>query len=123
KQVSLSALGVIAQAGAADPDYYNLTAGVFAGIVPARALLALPFLRGTAKSTVTALGTAAFDAAGVTDPRREAAVATMSMLRDSVAHPIGTIQWGVDCGLSAFEFATQLMCSATGHVLNARHRM
>jgi len=39
----ISALSVIANRAAANSDYCNLAAGLFAGIVPAREFLAPPF--------------------------------------------------------------------------------
>jgi len=96
---------------------YNIAAGVFAGMVPARVLLALPFFRGTAKSTIAALKNAALDALGGAAPRREGGATFMSVFRDSVARPVTTLQWGVDCGVSAFELATQMAGSAVAAAL------
>ena len=34
------------------------------------------------------------------------------MFKDSVGHPVATLDWGVDCVLGAFELATQMAISA-----------
>ena len=112
----LSALSIIAKRGASDSAYYDLAAGVFAGIVPARGFLALPFFWRTAKSAVSTLSTAAVEV--LLGPRRlEESSATLtktvaSMFKDSLRHPITTLEWGLDCVLSASELAMQMAISA-----------
>ena len=113
----LSALGVIAKRGAADFEYYEVAAGVFAGIVPARELLALPFLWRTTKSAALTLGTAVIELLRTRSPRENSATLTntlASMWKDSIGHPIATLKWGVDCVLSTFELATHMAISAAG---------
>jgi hypothetical protein len=34
------------------------------------------------------------------------------MLKDSVEHPVATIQWGIDCASNALELATQMAIAA-----------
>jgi len=112
----LSALRVIAQRGASDSGYYDIAAGIFAGIVPARELLTLPFFWRTAKSAAMTLGTAAIEALrGPGRVRGSSPTITntiASMFKDSVGHPIATLEWSADCVSSAFELATQMAISA-----------
>jgi hypothetical protein len=96
----LSALRVIAQRGASDSGYYDVAAGVFAGIIPARDLLALPFFWRTAKSAAMALGAAAIEL--LRGPR--CLPGSSVALTDSVA--------SMDCARSAFELAAQMAISA-----------
>ena len=103
----LSALAIIAKRAAADSDYYDLAAGLFAGIVSARELLDLPFFWGTAST----LGTTAIELFR-RRPHQESSSATVtntvsSTLSDSVVHPVATMKWSRDCALSAFELAIQ----------------
>jgi hypothetical protein len=112
----ISALSVIANRAAANSDYCNLAAGLFAGIVPAREFLALPVFWGTTKSAVMTLGTAAIEMLRrARRPRKSRAKFTntiISMFKDSIGHPLGTMKWGRDCALSAFELAMQMAISA-----------
>lgn len=111
----LSALEVIGKRGAADSEYYDIVAGVFAGIVPARQLLALPFFWRTAKSAAITLSAAAIEL--LRGPRLQEARATFTktvtfMFKDSVRHPMESLEWAADCAMSAFELATQMAISA-----------
>ena len=111
----LSALRVIAERGASDSEYYDIAAGIFAGIVPARELLTLPFFWRTAKSAVLTLGITAIEALRApgrvpgSSPTLTSTIA--SMFKDSVGHPIATLEWSADCVSSAFELASQMAIS------------
>lgn len=112
----LSVLEMIARRAATDSDFCNVAAGVFAGVLPARELLALPFVWSTVKSTVLTGCGAAMDA--LRGPRhlmRSGAAftkAVASMCKNSIGHPVATLGWGADCALSAFELAGQMAMSA-----------
>jgi geranylgeranyl reductase family protein len=64
----LSLLQVIAKRAASDPAYFDLAAGLFAGIAPATELLTLPFVWRTVESAATSGHAAAIDA--LRAPRR-----------------------------------------------------
>jgi flavin-dependent dehydrogenase len=112
----LSALAVIAKKAASDSDYCNLAAGLFAGLVPARQFLALPFFWRAAKSTAMTFGIAALEMLRRPlgqETRRATDTQTIpSMFKDSASHPVATIKWCRDCGLSALELAAQMATSA-----------
>ena len=112
----LSALTVIAKRAAADSDYCDRAAGVFAGIVPARELLALPYFWRTAKSTARVLGIAALEMlrrrlASGRRSKREASIMT-SMFKELVRHPATAVKWCRDCAWSGLELAKQMAASA-----------
>jgi len=108
----LSALRVIAKTAASDSDYCNLTAGLFTGLVPARHFLALPFFWRTAKSTAVTLGTAALEM--LRRPLRLDGRNTItSLVKESVRHPVATMNWCRDCALSTLELAAQIAISAS----------
>lgn len=104
-------LKAIAKRGSADSGYYNVAAGVFAGVLPARELLALRFLWHTVATGCAA----ALDE--LREPRRflrssaTATSAVVSMTTNSVGHPIAMLDWGMHCSLSALELATQMAIS------------
>ena len=112
----VSALAVIAKRAAANPDYCNLAAGLFTGIVPAREFLALPFLLGTTKSAGMIFGAAAIEMLRrARRPKESGSRSTnpiASMFKDSINHPVATMKWGRGCALSAFELATRMAISA-----------
>jgi len=119
KSLWLAALEVIAKRGASDSDYYNLAAGVFAGVIPTRQLLTRPFLWRTASSAAMA-GYAVLRAprqlvnGGIT-----LAKTLGSMFKDSLAHPVATLGWGLDCALSTLELAKQMAISTVENIQNA----
>ena len=110
----LSALVIIARRAAADSEYFDLGAGLFAGILSAREFL-VPSLWQTAKSTATTLCDAAIEL--LRRPLRlertsaRCKNAVVSMVKDSVRHPIATMKWSRDCALSTLELATQMAMS------------
>jgi geranylgeranyl reductase family protein len=112
----ISALSVIGNRAAANSDYCNLAAGLFAGIVPAREFLAPPFFWSTTKSAVMTLGTAAIEmlrrARRPPKSRTKFTNPITSLFKDSIDHPVATMKWSRDCALSAFELATQMAISA-----------
>ncbi|HEX8800145.1 MAG TPA: hypothetical protein VF772_16115, partial [Terriglobales bacterium] len=107
----LSALAVIAKRAAANSASYDLAAGLFAGIVPARQLFALPFLWSTANSAVMTLGTAGVD---ILRRASRPTNAIASMFNDVIGHPAATLKWSRDCAMSAFELAMQVAISGDG---------
>jgi menaquinone-9 beta-reductase len=112
----LATLRGVAQRRASDSAYYEVAAGVFAGVVPARALLALPFAWRTVVSTALTGGAAALDA--LCGPRDllagggALAKAVGAMLKTSISHPVRTLEWGAGCAVGVVELATQLAASA-----------
>jgi|SRR5215469_5930280 len=117
----LSALGALAKKLASDSRCYDVAAGVFAGIVSAKELLALPLVRRTAKPTAVTLSTAASEALADSRHLQKNSVALMStaasILKGLVRHPVATMKWSVDCIKSAFELATQMAIAARRWVL------
>jgi len=112
----LSALAVIAKKAGSDSDYCDLAAGLFAGLVPARQLLALPYFWRTAKSTARTLGIAALEMLrrppGLETRRATDANAMISMFKDSLSDPVATTKWCRDCALSALELTGQMAIPA-----------
>jgi menaquinone-9 beta-reductase len=112
----LSALEKIAKRGPSHSERYDVAAGVFAGLVPARDLLSLSFLWHTAKWGALISATAAtevlFGPRALDDGSTTSADTAASVFKDSVLHPIATLEWGVDCALSAFELAKQMAMSS-----------
>lgn len=113
----LSALEKIAKRGASGSSRYDIAAGVFAGLVPARDLLGLPFFWRMAKWGTSISATAAIDvfrgAVGLGNGSATRPYTTASVLKDSVSHPAATLKWGMECALSAFELAKQMAMSST----------
>lgn len=111
----LAALSIIAERGASDSGYYDLAAGLFAGIVPAREFLALPFFWRTAKSAALTLSAAAVDVSRgprcLVESSTTLTSTVASMVKDSFRHPIATLKWGQDCMLSASELVMQMAIS------------
>jgi geranylgeranyl reductase family protein len=105
-------LGVIAKRAASDSGCYDIAAGVFAGVLPARELLTLRFLWRTVKCDAATEYAAAIDVLRgrrrLLSGRPTLTNAVASMFKDSVRHPIGTLHWGADCGLSALELAAHM---------------
>jgi len=99
--VWLSALEVVGKRAAVDSEYSDVVAGLFAGIVPAREFLARPFFWRASKS-------AAIMVLRASRGRQERLT---SMFKDSVRHPIASLEWSADCALSAVELATQMAIS------------
>jgi hypothetical protein len=111
----LSALEGVGKTAAADSEYYNAVAGVFGGVVPARALLSLPFVWRTLKSAALARCVTAIEGFG--EPRlllRSCASLTKtvaSMIINSFLYPVATLDWAVDCASSALELTKQMALS------------
>lgn len=111
--LSLWMLTVIAQRALSDSEYYNVAAGVFAGILQARELLALRFLWRTIESGVVAGSTAANELLHGNATLRKAVV---SMFTYSVVHPVATLGWVMHCALSAVELTQQMAISARQNI-------
>lgn len=102
-------LKAIARRALSDSGYYNVAAGAFAGVLPAREILSLRFLWLTVTSTATTGCAAMLD--GLREPRRllrSSATAATSVF----GHPIATLDWGMHCSLSALEVLMQMATSA-----------
>ena len=115
KSFWLAALDAIGKRGETDSEYYDIAAGFFTGIVPARKLLARPFFWRTAKSTASTLSAAAIELLRNRHLKEARAAFTKSatfICKESVRHPIESLGWAADCAMSAFELATQMAISA-----------
>ena len=108
----LSVLEFIGKRAASDLEYYDVAAGVFAGVAPAKEVVALPFLWRTIQSAAVAGYAAANHALG--GQRRYATFANdiASMFKHLVGHPVATLHWGACCASGALELATQMAISA-----------
>ncbi|HEY9227672.1 MAG TPA: NAD(P)/FAD-dependent oxidoreductase [Gemmatimonadaceae bacterium] len=101
----LGILNVIARTATRDSRYYETAAGVFAGVVPARELLGLPFLWPTVRGSATA--------ALLSAVRAFRAVASMSM--DSVRNPGATLEWSLACARGLVDLATNAALDRSHH--------
>jgi geranylgeranyl reductase family protein len=111
----LLALGTLAKKGVSDSRYYDVAAGVFAGIVSAQEFLNLSFFLYTVKAAAKTLGAAALELLPGRRPRTDRAPLTnaaASMFRNLVQHPLVALGWGATCAMSAVELATQMAISA-----------
>jgi flavin-dependent dehydrogenase len=107
--LSLWMLTTIAQQAVSDSEYYNVAAGVFAGVLPARELLAWRFLWRTVKSAVVTGYAAANE---VLHGNATLTKTVASMVKSSVAHPLAALDWGMHCALDVFELTKQMAVSA-----------
>ena len=111
----LSVLEFIGKRAASDLEYYDIAAGVFAGVAPAQEVVALPFLSRTIQSAAMAGYAAAKDALrGQRLGKSKATFATSvaSMFKHLFGHPVATLNWGAHCASGALELATQIAISA-----------
>ena len=98
-------LNVIAKRAVSDSWYYNIAAGVFAGVLPTREALAMRFLWDTLKSAATTGRAAALESSAILTG------AVVSMINYTMAHPVATLDWGRRWSLAAFELSTQMAFS------------
>lgn len=112
----LSVLQLIGKKAASDLEYYDIAAGVFAGVARAKEVLAPPFLWRTIQSAAMAGYAAAND--GLRGQRRVPknnatfANAVASMFKQLLGHPVATLRWSAYCASGALELATQMAISA-----------
>jgi hypothetical protein len=117
----LQALRIITRRAAFDPGYARLAGAILAGIAPAREALSYRILWGTLQHAAMHTGyTVALDA--LHGPGRvlrtgfDAARMAASMAVESALRPTSSLNWGLNCALSAIELVTQ----ATGSALEPR---
>jgi geranylgeranyl reductase family protein len=112
----LAALELVAKRAAVDSDYGDAAAGVFAGVAPARDILAPAFLWRTVKSAAGA-GFAAAIAAPHGERRVPSRRATLAgagaeMIEYAVRHPAATFDWSLRCALGALELSKEIAIAA-----------
>jgi geranylgeranyl reductase family protein len=117
----LQALRIITRRAAFDQEYARLTGAILAGIAPTREALSFRILWGTLQHAAIHTGyTVALDA--LRGPQRalmagfDAARIAASMAGESVLRPTSSLNWGLNCLLSAIDLATQ----ATSFALKPR---
>jgi geranylgeranyl reductase family protein len=113
----LQTLRTITQRAAYDNEYAKCAGAILAGIAPARDALSYRILWGTAQQAALSAGyKVAVDA--IRGPARlwrtgiDTARTTASMALESVLRPTTSLNWGLNCMLSAVELATQVTASA-----------
>jgi geranylgeranyl reductase family protein len=112
----LQALRTIAQRAAFDDEYAKLAGAILAGIAPARDALSYRILWGTVQQAAISAGfNVTIDA--LHGPGRvwstgiDAALTLASVALESVIRPATSLNWGLNCALSAFELASQVTAS------------
>jgi hypothetical protein len=96
----LSVLELIGKRAASDLEYYDIAAGVFAGVAPAKEVVALPFLWPTIQFAAMAGYATVKDALrGQRLPKSKATFANSvaSMFKHLFGHPVATLHWGALC--------------------------